>query len=98
MTGATGPGGGPTGATGPAGPTTTGATGPTGPGEWTVVGDDLLRSMGNVVINSGNLEVTLRTVIVPNMVNAIDDTAAAAAGVPLHGLYHDAGQVRIRLA
>lgn len=53
--------------------------------------------MGNVVINSGNLEVTLRTVIVPNMVNAIDDTAAAAAGVPLHGLYHDAGQVRIRL-
>lgn len=32
-----------------------------------------------------------------NMVDAIDDTAAAAAGVPINGLYHNAGAVRIRL-
>jgi len=63
-----------------------------------VVGDDLLRSVGNVIVNSGDIEVTLRTVIVPNMVDAADDAAAASAGVPLHGLYHDSGTVRIRLA
>ena len=35
--------------------------------------------------------------VFPNMVSAADDTAAAAAGVPLYGLYHTAGTVKIRL-
>ena len=35
--------------------------------------------------------------VFPNMVSAADDTAAGAAGVPLYGLYHTAGVVKIKL-
>lgn len=31
------------------------------------------------------------------LVNAVNDAAAAGAGVPVNGLYHNAGAVRIRL-
>jgi hypothetical protein len=31
------------------------------------------------------------------LVNAINDAAASAAGVPIHGLYHNNGAVRVRL-
>jgi hypothetical protein len=31
------------------------------------------------------------------LVSAVDDTAAAAAGVPINGLYANAGAVRVRL-
>jgi hypothetical protein len=85
---------GPTGAastvTGPTGPDGTGPTGATGTGYWTQAGNDISYA-------TGNIRVTNNTVILPALLNAIDDAAAATAGVPLNGLYHNAGAVRIRL-
>lgn len=38
------------------------------------------------------------SVLNANLVQAIDDTAAALAGVPINGLYHNINAVRIRVA
>ena len=67
-----------------------GPTGATGTGYWTQAGNDISYA-------TGNIQVTNNTVILPALLNAIDDAAAATAGVPLNGLYHNAGAVRIRL-
>lgn len=40
---------------------------------------------------------TVAAPIFTGLVNAVDDTAAASGGVPLGGLYHNAGAARIRL-
>jgi hypothetical protein len=52
-------------------------------------------------INSGNPSVPqIPRVILPTVVsfNFADDTAAAAGGIPVGGLYHNAGVLRIRIA
>jgi len=67
-----------------------GPTGPTGTGYWTQTGNDISYA-------TGNIQVTNNTVILPALIDAVDDTAAATAGVPVDGLYHNAGAVRIRL-
>lgn len=46
---------------------------------------------------SGNGPSGAFTLVLPGLINASDDAAAAVAGVPVDGLYHDAGVVRIRL-
>jgi hypothetical protein len=47
---------------------------------------------GTARINS-----TTGQVIVTTLINAVDDAAAAGAGVLLNGLYHNAGALRIRI-
>lgn len=44
---------------------------------------------------SGNSEVVLPVVFISN--NYVDDTAAAAGGIPKGGIYHNAGALRIRI-
>jgi hypothetical protein len=46
-------------------------------------------AVGNQVQITGSLVV--------NLGNYANDTAAAGGGVPVNGLYHNAGAVRIRL-
>lgn len=41
--------------------------------------------------------VVLMDTTATNLKNAANDAAALAAGVPLQGLYHNAGAVRVRL-
>jgi hypothetical protein len=41
---------------------------------------------------------SLRVVVASSpLVDAVDDAAAEAAGVPINGLYHNAGAVMVRL-
>ena len=52
-------------------------------------------------INAGNPSAAqVPRVILPTVVqfNFADDTAAAAGGIPVGGLYHNAGVLRIRIA
>ena len=44
------------------------------------------------------LEKTLSAPIVSNIGNYLDDAAAATGGVPVGGIYHNAGALRVRLA
>jgi len=84
-TGATGATGvtGPTGATGVTGPTGAGGTGPnTFYGNQTIVGG-----------TSGTLIISGYSVL-----NFPDDPSAATGGVPLGGVYHNAGALRIRIS
>jgi hypothetical protein len=84
-TGATGATGvtGPTGATGVTGPTGAGGTGPnTFYGNQTIVGG-----------TSGTLIISGYSVL-----NFSDDPSAATGGVPLGGVYHNAGALRIRIS
>lgn len=46
---------------------------------------------------SGNVTLA-KYLILTTRTNAVDDAAAAAAGVPIGGAYHNAGALRIRLA
>ena len=52
-------------------------------------------------INGGNTGTVPQVprIILPTIVNFnfADDTAAAAGGIPVGGLYHNAGALRIRL-
>lgn len=41
---------------------------------------------------------TLNTPILTGLANAADDAGASAAGVPVGGVYHNAGVLRVRLA
>ena len=68
-----------------------GATTPAG-----FVGLLLLDAFGDLAV-AGNLTVQGATVICSNLVNAANDAAAQAAGVPLKGFYHNAGAVRQRI-
>ncbi len=43
------------------------------------------------------LDKMFRTAQYGPLVNAANDSAAAAAGVPVNGLYHNSGAVRVRL-
>ena len=46
---------------------------------------------------SGELTTQTLTLDVTQLVNAVDDTAAAAGGVAVGGVYHNAGALRVRL-
>lgn len=61
-----------------------------------LVGLLLLDAFGDLAI-AGNLTVQGAQVICSSLVDAANDGAAAAAGVPLHGFYHNAGAVRYRI-
>ena len=52
---------------------------------------------GGVAGGNKELSVTSSGLVVPNIVNAANDGDAATAGVPLNGIYHHNGAVRIRL-
>ena len=91
--GTTGPTGGtgPQGSTGPTGNTgSQGVTGPTGAGS---TGPNTF--YGNQTISGG----TSGTLILSgaSALNFSDDNAAATGGVPLYGIYHQNGALRIRL-
>ena len=89
--GATG-GTGATGATGVTGPTgATGVTGPTG-----AAGTGPNTFYGNQTIVGG----TSGTLILSgySVLNFPDDPSAATGGVPLGGVYHNAGALRIRIS
>jgi hypothetical protein len=75
-------------------------------GEGTLTRSNLLVAQGSKVQVTGSLDVTgsmdvdgftiLSTV--SSSYNFADDTAAASGGVPLGGLYHTSGTIKIRLA
>lgn len=60
-----------------------------------VIGYNAQTSTNNSV-TLGNSSVN-KVIVGGGLVSAADDTAAAAAGVPLNGLYHTSGAVKIRL-
>ena len=81
-----------TGATGVTGPTgSIGVTGPTGAGG---TGENTF--YGNQTIVGG----TSGTLIISgySVLNFSDDASAATGGVPLGGIYHNAGALRIRIS
>lgn len=53
---------------------------------------------GGIASGNKELSVTADGIVIPNIVDAADDTAAAAAGVPVNGLYHNSGAVRVRVS
>lgn len=56
--------------------------------------------MGTLATRQGAEMLENKTLAAPSvsgLVNAADDTAAGAAGVPVGGVYHDAGALRVRL-
>jgi hypothetical protein len=55
-----------------------------------------LQVYGNTAL-SGSLILTGSATSVGGL-NFVDDTAAAAGGVPVGGMYHNAGAIRIRLS
>lgn len=59
------------------------------------VNPTLTAAVGYRAIETVNGFIVFSATSVPS---AVDDAAAAAAGVPVRGLYHNAGSVRIRLA
>tara|TARA_R110002020_G_scaffold140042_2_gene311241 strand:+ start:525 stop:1892 length:1368 start_codon:yes stop_codon:yes gene_type:complete len=65
--------------------------------------DDNSITIGNDAIGNGTDTITLgnsnhTTVVLPGgLINAVDDTAAAAAGVPINGLYRNVNAIQIRL-
>jgi hypothetical protein len=63
------------------------------------VDDFRFRSTDTPDIRAQKLEI-MRVMLAsfPGLVDAADDTAAAAAGVPIGQLYHNAGAVRVRIA
>lgn len=50
------------------------------------------------ITNAGRLQVDSGMLAVPGLVNAIDDAAAAAAGVPVNQFYRNGSQVMIRVS
>ena len=59
----------------------------------------LLITEGGITAGGGGIVPQIPRVILPTVVgfNFADDTAAAAGGIPVGGLYHNAGALRIRL-
>ena len=55
-----------------------------------------LRSVSDIFNESREVIRSNDTVYTP-LTSAANDTAAAAAGVPLYGLYHTSGTVKVRL-
>jgi hypothetical protein len=49
------------------------------------------------LFKTGNFESDTLNFVVNNLGNYADDTAAATGGVPINGLYHTSGSVKIRL-
>lgn len=60
------------------------------------VSSGLTVASGGLTVTAGGISVAAGNVVVP-LVNYANDAAAAAGGVPLNGLYHTAGAVKIRL-
>ena len=56
----------------------------------------LVDQFGNLAI-ANNLTVPGQNAVFSGLKNAASDVAAAAAGVPMNGLYHNAGAVRVRI-
>jgi len=70
---------------------------------FTVTGQtNLALPLGGIVATTGNTEtLSKKTLAAPKLSglgNYADDTAAAAGGVPIGGVYHDAGNLRVRIA
>lgn len=72
------------------------------PLKYVLLGPDgvILRTVsGSVIVNIGPVDDGPKNVMqLLDLVNAANDVAAAGAGVPLLGLYHSNGAVRIRIS
>jgi hypothetical protein len=53
---------------------------------------------GGIAAGNNELSVTPNGVVIPNIVNAANDTDAATAGVPINGIYHHNGALKVRVS
>jgi len=69
------------------------------PGLYPQIDTDLRTYLSAEFANVQRAIDSIRVVVASSpLVDAVDDTAAAALGVPINGLYHNSGAVMVRLA